>query len=154
MGVSERLQGDWQQGAAAPGDVRMDLQARLNKSEVTYEDAFDACRQAPAGMALDSRGGETWFLTGLHWTSYTHTAPPNPAFLDCLLDSLDPGPMRDLDQLAGNRGVISARSHHPGGVNGLLLDGSVRFMRDGVSLPVWRAIATRAGGEVVDLDGL
>ena len=30
------------------------------------------------------------------------------------------------------------------------MDGSVRFVRDEVSLPVWRAFATRNGSEVVE----
>jgi prepilin-type processing-associated H-X9-DG protein len=45
--------------------------------------------------------------------------------------------------------VVSATSRHPGGVNLLLGDGSVRFVRDAVALPVWRALGTIAGGEVV-----
>ncbi|HTU89682.1 MAG TPA: DUF1559 domain-containing protein [Gemmataceae bacterium] len=42
----------------------------------------------------------------------------------------------------------TARSFHPGGVNALMLDGSVRFVPDSISLPVWRALGTRMGGEV------
>jgi prepilin-type N-terminal cleavage/methylation domain-containing protein/prepilin-type processing-associated H-X9-DG protein len=42
-----------------------------------------------------------------------------------------------------------SRSFHSGGVNALLLDGSVRFVPDSISLPVWRALGTRMGGEVV-----
>lgn len=41
-------------------------------------------------------------------------------------------------------------SWHPGGANVLLADGHVRFIRERVNLQVWRAIGTRAGGEVVD----
>ncbi|MBY0456733.1 MAG: DUF1559 domain-containing protein [Gemmataceae bacterium] len=43
----------------------------------------------------------------------------------------------------------SARSKHTGGANAALSDGSVRFVRDSISLVTWRAMGTRAGGEVV-----
>ena len=46
-------------------------------------------------------------------------------------------------------GWIGASSAHPGGVNVLLLDGSVRFVRDGIDYPAWLALGTIAGGEVV-----
>lgn len=44
----------------------------------------------------------------------------------------------------------AARSAHPGGVNVALADASVRFVQDSVNLNTWRALASRAGGEVVD----
>jgi len=47
--------------------------------------------------------------------------------------------------------VHTARSFHTGGVNIALLDGSVRFAPDSVSLTVWRAISTGNGGETVTL---
>ena len=40
-------------------------------------------------------------------------------------------------------------SYHPGGVNLMLGDGSVRFIKETVALSVWRALSTRNGGEVV-----
>lgn len=46
-----------------------------------------------------------------------------------------------------NKGLSTSRSYHTGGVNLLHADGSVRFVRDAVDLPVWRGAATRAGGE-------
>jgi prepilin-type processing-associated H-X9-DG protein/prepilin-type N-terminal cleavage/methylation domain-containing protein len=48
--------------------------------------------------------------------------------------------------------MIGAQSNHPGGVNVGFLDGSVRFVKNSVSLAVWAAIATRSGGEVVSGD--
>ena len=52
------------------------------------------------------------------------------------------------DGFAHNRGWYAARSSHTGGVNVCLGDGSVRFVRDGVNIGVWRGLSTRAGGEV------
>jgi prepilin-type processing-associated H-X9-DG protein len=46
-------------------------------------------------------------------------------------------------------GFYAARSSHPGGVNGLLADGSVRFFGNTVDLTTWRAVATCRGGEVL-----
>ncbi len=43
-------------------------------------------------------------------------------------------------------------SDHPGGVNGLFCDGSVRFLSGSMSLPIVEAICTRAGGEVIGAD--
>jgi prepilin-type processing-associated H-X9-DG protein len=43
----------------------------------------------------------------------------------------------------------AARSRHPGGVNVLLADGSVRFVSDNIAVPTWRALGTMNGGEVI-----
>jgi len=45
--------------------------------------------------------------------------------------------------------AVTARSFHGGGVNAVLMDGSVRFVTDAVTPATWQALATRAGGEVV-----
>ena len=42
----------------------------------------------------------------------------------------------------------------PGGVNLLYCDGHVAFTKDSVNLGVWRAVSTRAGGEVISADSL
>jgi prepilin-type processing-associated H-X9-DG protein len=43
-----------------------------------------------------------------------------------------------------------ARSYHPGGVNGLMSDGSVSFFSNNIDLTtVWQPLGTRAGGEVI-----
>jgi prepilin-type N-terminal cleavage/methylation domain-containing protein/prepilin-type processing-associated H-X9-DG protein len=47
---------------------------------------------------------------------------------------------------------ISASSYHTGGVNAVLADGSVRFFSESISFTVWRAMGTRAGGEVFNAD--
>jgi prepilin-type N-terminal cleavage/methylation domain-containing protein/prepilin-type processing-associated H-X9-DG protein len=50
--------------------------------------------------------------------------------------------------------VVGTSSNHSGGVNVGFLDGSVKFVKDGVSNANWWGIATRAGGEVIDASGL
>ncbi len=55
------------------------------------------------------------------------------------------------DAVAHGIGFIGARSHHPGGANALMGDGSVRFIQETINLATWRAVATRSGNEVVSL---
>lgn len=44
---------------------------------------------------------------------------------------------------------IAARSRHPGGVNTLMGDGSVRFINNSIQPTTWRDLGTRNGGEVL-----
>jgi prepilin-type N-terminal cleavage/methylation domain-containing protein/prepilin-type processing-associated H-X9-DG protein len=46
----------------------------------------------------------------------------------------------------------TATSNHPGGVNLGMCDGSVRFIKDSVSLPTWWALGSRALGEIISSD--
>jgi prepilin-type processing-associated H-X9-DG protein len=44
---------------------------------------------------------------------------------------------------------MAMSSHHTGGANFLLGDGSVRFVREAVPLAAYRAMASRNGGETL-----
>ena len=50
---------------------------------------------------------------------------------------------------ANSRFLTTATSKHPGGVNLLMCDGSVRFVKDTVSVTTWRALGSRNLGEVI-----
>ena len=68
-----------------------------------------------------------------------------------------PGLDLDLIGQRENRGgptfaAVTSRSYHPGGVNVLLGDGSVRFVKDSVDGQAWRALGTVGGGEVISAD--
>jgi prepilin-type processing-associated H-X9-DG protein len=51
-----------------------------------------------------------------------------------------------------NFGQYAFRSLHPGGANLAMSDGSVRFIKASIAQQPYRALATRAGGEVVSAD--
>jgi prepilin-type N-terminal cleavage/methylation domain-containing protein/prepilin-type processing-associated H-X9-DG protein len=46
----------------------------------------------------------------------------------------------------------AARSFHSGGVNAMLADGSVRFIKTSINILVWRSMATISAGEVISSD--
>ena len=51
-----------------------------------------------------------------------------------------------------SRIMTVANSNHPGGVNLLLADGSIRFLKATVNVNAWRALGTRNGGEILSAD--
>lgn len=86
----------------------------------------------------------------------TTTFPPNTAVLytsngttyDVNFTSARFGPNTNRQSYR----VVTARSYHPGGVNTLFLDGSVRYSTSATAQDVWRALGTRAGGETPPYD--
>ncbi|MDR3632588.1 MAG: DUF1559 domain-containing protein [Isosphaeraceae bacterium] len=46
--------------------------------------------------------------------------------------------------------VHAARSRHPGGLNALLGDGSVHFIKNSINIYTWQALSTTKGSEVID----
>ena len=46
-------------------------------------------------------------------------------------------------------GAITARSYHPGGVNALFGDGTVRFIKSTINGTTWRALGSVQSGEVI-----
>ncbi len=109
------------------------------------------------GEALDDNNGHTEWVDGrVHQTGITAMFTPN-AKVPCVKD----GKTYDIDwtnvqesssQPAATYAAITARSYHPGGVNAALMDASVRFVSSNVDLAVWRAEATRDGGEAKALE--
>jgi prepilin-type processing-associated H-X9-DG protein len=91
----------------------------------------------PGGPTWDAFWGQSWYPASALHTQYNHLFTPNSTTPDCGFQ---------ISRLAS-----TARSWHPGGVNVLMGDGAVRFIPNRVALPVWQAMATRAGGETVTL---
>ncbi len=149
IGASERLQGGWSAGRfKRGGDYRLSPVYVLDLPVAESEQAdwaISYCAAMPDSAAIETRAGESWFPSGFHFTSYSHCATPNPATPDCALD-----PFREsFHSRLRHVGVFSASSHHPGGVNTLRMDGSVHFVKNGISLATWRGLSTRSGGEII-----
>jgi prepilin-type N-terminal cleavage/methylation domain-containing protein/prepilin-type processing-associated H-X9-DG protein len=100
----------------------------------------------PASCAANGTGNSTLKYSGLEYFRggliitgyYTHTVPPNYTGYDCTNSSFASG-------------HHAARSYHNNGVNIMFCDGSVHWVSNSISMPVWRALGTRAGGDMVDL---
>ena len=80
--------------------------------------------------------GREWSRGSFIMTSYNHFLTPNNLNPDCT----DNG---------RNAAITGPRSFHPGGVNVLMLDGHVNFIKDAVDLVTFRAISTITGSEVI-----
>jgi prepilin-type processing-associated H-X9-DG protein len=57
-----------------------------------------------------------------------------------------------FSQTKEGAGFAASRSRHPGGVNSLLADGSVRFFKNSINLNTWVSLGSMAGGEVISAD--
>jgi prepilin-type N-terminal cleavage/methylation domain-containing protein/prepilin-type processing-associated H-X9-DG protein len=132
---------------AFPGDDALDVSFASDPDWPTAADPTTDPNNLTPPAACDTPSPDlgTIGLTGLQYQNgsfplyflYTHTLTPNARDHDCMQYPL-------FDRLH-----LAARSAHPGGVNVTLCDGSVRFVRDGVQINVWKALGTRQAGEVV-----
>ncbi len=100
-----------------------------------------ACAGPPTSWNGNNRRGFMWASGEIRAGSYNHFLTPNSPSFDCVAN--DPA-----NYWYTGVGFRAARSRHTGGANVLLADGSVRFFRDAVDPTAWRALGTRAGGEV------
>jgi len=126
---SERVLADGSNAIVSPlEDVFFPKTAPTTPDEALQQcralDISDLANQAPVFM------GVPW-LNGQH--TYQHISPPND---------------RSCGFFTVNRATMAASSRHAGGVNVLLGDDSVRFVKNSIHFPTWRGLGTRAGGEI------
>jgi prepilin-type processing-associated H-X9-DG protein len=92
--------------------------------------------------------GQFWILGTETYSMFMTIVPPNSkqySWGSCRNDC-GIGCSPDTSQ------YVNASSLHSGGVNTLMSDGSVRFVKDSIAMNVWMSIGTRANGEVVPSD--
>ncbi len=82
--------------------------------------------------------------------------PPNASFPDYIEGSYCQFPYANNPpcKSVSNPYFNTARSRHPGGVNTLFSDGSVKFTKNSINITTWRALSTSRGSEVIDASSL
>ena len=137
--LSEKLRGRLDDPRSNP---RTDMFDANVGSPFTPLEAVVNCRIQLGGMGrFHTSAGLSWAVGTLSHTCYNHMSGPNSTIPDCIVPSTNP-PV----------GLFGARSDHPGGVNVLMADGSVRFVSTFIQNQVWNALGTRAAGEVIPGD--
>lgn len=139
IAYSERSRGTGTKGGGIP-------ERDFSTLVYTYAPLRDAdfalkwCRVAAREFGMIRvNSGEMWMIERREFTSYCHAQEPNGSIPDAL----------HFDYPT-SWGISTARSMHFGGVNALAADGSTRFVQETINRNVWRALGTRAGGELVD----
>jgi prepilin-type N-terminal cleavage/methylation domain-containing protein/prepilin-type processing-associated H-X9-DG protein len=154
---SERLMGVPDNPTVQAGDARarralfqVSTSAKENNNDLAGAMAvLNACKNLkPTTNSIASyRSGQIYTIAhpwAPIFNRYTHFGTPN--MLSC-----DTTPSK-FSGLGGGQGVIPPTSNHPGGVNMCFADGSIKFIKNSISVQTFWAIGTRAGGEVISAD--
>jgi prepilin-type N-terminal cleavage/methylation domain-containing protein/prepilin-type processing-associated H-X9-DG protein len=137
---SEKIRGN----GARDRDARSD--SLITASPTSLDATYLTCMSTNPMTAarLTHAQGASWVMGEMCCTQYNHVTTPNKstcAGLGFANNSMANMPM-----------VVPPSSQHPGGVNTLFGDGSVKFIKNSVSLLTYRALGTRNGGEVISAD--
>ena len=162
IAFGEALVGDYNQvtyrgnGMAGPPDnaiVETLYDAKVNSAAVLQ--ALQSCNTFWASGTLtgDTTGlkqytGQVWAQGERGWTLFNTVVPPNSKnypWHSCRLTGC-------LECAPEGSNFVNASSNHPGGANFAFADGSVKFLKDSISMVVYESLGTRAGGEVISSD--
>ncbi len=130
---SERVLADGNNGMVSPlSDVFFHRGA-----PTTPDQAWQMCQE----LDINDLRNQFPLFMGAPWLAgqhvFTHVGTPNS---------------RSCGFFTALRAIMPPSSRHPGGVNLLLGDGSVRFTKDSIDRLIWRALGTTSGGEVISAD--
>jgi prepilin-type N-terminal cleavage/methylation domain-containing protein/prepilin-type processing-associated H-X9-DG protein len=123
----------------------------LNMPNPTLVANFQAwvqsCAAALTADRTDHVGslGEAWIFDIAGFSFGNLLLAPNPKTPNCSSSTV-------ASNTEQNPGLWGLSSYHPGGANVLLLDGSVRFLKDSISQPTLWALGSYAQGEIISSD--
>lgn len=106
-----------------------------------------------SSTAPKTSGHTEWVDGHVHQGGFTTAFPPNKKIMGTAGKNIDV----DLTSVREVNGgptysAITSRSYHPGGVQVLKADGSVKFIKETVEGNIWRGLSTINGGEVLSAD--
>jgi prepilin-type N-terminal cleavage/methylation domain-containing protein/prepilin-type processing-associated H-X9-DG protein len=102
----------------------------------------------PNGSSQDHRGDV--FNDDYNGCMFNGYTPPNSTFTDYVSGGCQYPYLTNPPCVSKTPTFNAARSYHTGGVNALMGDGSVKFVKDSINVQTWRALSTSQGGEVID----
>jgi len=136
--------GNSTRGVSDPGIVLFDASTRPD----LILQGLQNCAQAfKNNQKIASNKGQLWGFGARAYSLFQTIQTPNDGqykFGSCQFGCDDCG----LDQSWS----VGAQSNHSGGVNVLMADGSVKFIKDSIARATWYALGTRDNGEVVSSD--
>ena len=110
---------------------------------------------------LSAAGHVSWADGSVDQSGMTTAWSPNTKVVVSLQDGvkLQPPSSEDLDLVGTPESsggptfaAVTSRSYHPGGVNVLFGDGSVRFIKQTINGNTWRALGSVNGSEIISAD--
>jgi hypothetical protein len=138
VAYSERLRGTGKGGGVVPARDFGQIMVMFDCVARDADHSLACCQLASTrGFPAYREAGFSWFYGDFECTAYNHAQEPNGRITDAIMEN-------------GLSGIATARSFHRGGVNSLIADGSVRFIKDSISRKVWRSLGTRNGDELVE----
>jgi prepilin-type N-terminal cleavage/methylation domain-containing protein len=125
-------------GAGVP-NPRTDMFIMTNQT--TLDDTHNTCQglNPTTASPLTSKLGASWVMGEMCCTSYNHVSLPNTNTCAGI------GFAGNMANMAMD---VPPSSAHPNGVNAVFGDGSVHFVTNSVGLDTWRALGSRANGEI------
>jgi prepilin-type N-terminal cleavage/methylation domain-containing protein/prepilin-type processing-associated H-X9-DG protein len=108
--------------------------------------AIQQCSQfwVAGGYTANDQRGDTWCQGAMCATLFNTVVPPN--------GQNDSWAYCDAYASGAVSNISNSDSYHPGGVNVLIADGSVRFIKNSVNQVSWMGLGTINGGEVISGD--
>ncbi|QDV37112.1 DUF1559 domain-containing protein [Tautonia plasticadhaerens] len=119
-------------------------------SEVVQGDLYDV-----RGVMWSSVPGGGSFMTRYSpnkYTDYLGLRTDGGDFLNQPIFCVNEPQLPCNGDAGDSEAFAASRSRHPGGVNVVLGDGSVRFLKETIAHPIWIALNTIKAGEVISAD--
>jgi prepilin-type N-terminal cleavage/methylation domain-containing protein/prepilin-type processing-associated H-X9-DG protein len=121
----------------------------LNMPNPTLVKNFPAWVQSCAAALKSQRTnhtsalGEAWMFDIICFSMGNVLLPPNPPYPNCDSSTV-------ASNTTQNPAMAGLASRHPGGANVLMLDGSVRFLKNSINSPTLWALGSIGQGEIID----
>ncbi len=143
--ISNTFPGNSVTGVGGAGGAAQQYDANANPAAILT--GLVACNTAFASKSgINNLRGVFWEVGSLGMTMFNTIVPPNSK-LYLWGDCRNTGGGYPNDATFAN-----TSSNHSGGVNCLMSDGSVKFIKDSINQYTWWSLGTRGNGEVISSD--